>query len=58
MTVNTGRGDNFGYSVSLSGNTLVIGAPNEDSAATGINGDQSGNAADGSGAVYVRRIAP
>src|SRR6267142_1888270 len=55
---NTGEkedGDQFGYSVSISsdGNTLATGAIAEDSAATGINGDQSSNAADGSGAVYV-----
>jgi hypothetical protein len=55
---NTGEkdeGDQFGYSVALSsdGNTLATGAIAEDSAATGINGDQSNNAADGAGAVYV-----
>src|SRR6266436_3505967 len=55
---NTGEkedGDQFGYSVALSsdGNTLATGAIAERSAATGINGDQSSNAADGSGAVYV-----
>jgi hypothetical protein len=48
-------GDNFGHSVSLSadGDTLVVGALNEDSAATGIDGDQTDNSADDSGAVYV-----
>jgi hypothetical protein len=55
---NTGEkedGDQFGYSIAISadGNTLATGAIAEDSAATGINGDQSNNAADGSGAVYV-----
>ena len=55
---NTGEkedGDQFGYSIAISsdGNTLATGAIAEDSAATGINGDQSSNAADGSGAVYV-----
>jgi FG-GAP repeat len=55
---NTGEktdGDQFGYSVTLSGdgNTLATGAIAEDSATTGINGDQSDNSADGSGAVYV-----
>src|SRR6267142_855606 len=55
---NTGEkedGDQFGYSVAISsdGNTLATGAIAEDSAATGINGDQSNNAADGAGAVYV-----
>ena len=33
--------DNFGYSVSLSGDTLAVGAPEEDSNATGINGDEN-----------------
>jgi len=53
---NTEADDQFGYSVSLSsdGNTLIVGAPGEKSAATGINGDQNNNAADASaGAVYV-----
>ena len=27
---NTGRGDAFGYSIAVSGDTLVVGAPNED----------------------------
>jgi len=62
---NTDAGDNFGYSVSLSGDTLAVGASGaiisngggEDSAATGINGDQSNNDALDSGAVYMfRRI--
>ena len=55
---NTGRGDRFGYSVSLSGDTLAVGARLEDSNATGVGGSQSNNSAIGSGAVYVRRIAP
>ena len=49
---NTGGNDQFGHSVSLSGDTLVIGAPGEDSNATGINGDQSDNSLTG-GAAYV-----
>ena len=51
-------GDQFGNSVALSGDTLAVGAHEEDSSATGINGNQSGNGAENSGAVYVRRIAP
>ena len=47
---NTERGDYFGYSVSVSGNTVVVGALNEDSIAIGINGNQSDNAAKDSGA--------
>ena len=52
---NTGNGDAFGEAVGLSadGNTLAVGAPGDDSAATGINGEQHGNLADGSGAVHV-----
>ena len=52
---NTGAGDVFGYSVSLSnnGNTLAVGAYYEGSNATGINGNQSDNSAAGSGAAYV-----
>ncbi|HEU4729732.1 MAG TPA: FG-GAP repeat protein [Kofleriaceae bacterium] len=52
---NTGLGDQFGWSVALSGATLAVGAFLEDSAATGVNpaGGQSDNSADGAGAVYV-----
>lgn len=45
--------DLFGWSVALSGDRLVVGAPGEDSSATGVNGNQSSNAAPGSGAAYV-----
>jgi len=50
---NTSSYDKFGSSVAISGNTLVIGAWEEDSNATGINGDQGNNAALSAGAVYV-----
>ena len=52
---NTGIGDFFGRSVSLSddGNTLAVGAPQEDSNATGINGDQTDNSVSFAGAVYA-----
>ena len=52
---NTNAGDNFGYSVALSGDgsTLAVGASEEDSAATGINGNQADNSAPIAGAVYV-----
>ncbi len=46
-------GDAFGSSVSISGNTLLIGAPNEASNATGVNGDQTDNSVLGAGAVYI-----
>jgi len=45
--------DRFGTSVAIDGDTLVVGAFNEDSNATGINGDQSDNSAYESGAVYI-----
>jgi hypothetical protein len=52
---NTGVGDHFGEELALSGdgNTLVVGTWDEDSGATGIDGDGSDNSADGAGAVYV-----
>jgi hypothetical protein len=50
---NTDAGDAFGNNVSLSGDTLAVGAPFESSKATGVNGNQSDNSADKSGAVYV-----
>ena len=46
-------GDEFGNSIDLDENTLVVGAPIEDSIAIGINGDQVNNDAPVSGAVYV-----
>ena len=52
---NTNAGDYFGYSVALSadGSTLAVGAYQEGSAATGINGNQADNNALYAGAVYV-----
>jgi hypothetical protein len=50
---NTGIDDHFGFSVALSRDTLAVGAPLEDSAATGIDGDQADHSAENSGAVYV-----
>jgi hypothetical protein len=50
---NTDAGDLFGSSVTISGDTVVVGAPHEDSLATGINGDQADNLGFNSGAVYV-----
>lgn len=51
---NTGSGDGFGYSVAADGDTLVVGAPHEDSSATGVNGNDDDAAAE-SGAAYVFR---
>ncbi len=52
---NTGSDDLFGASVAISADalTLVVGAPGEASATTGVNGDQADNAAPMSGAAYV-----
>jgi hypothetical protein len=50
---NTGLYDQFGSSVAVSENTIVIGAMNEDSNATGVGGDQANNSADECGAAYV-----
>jgi cysteine-rich repeat protein len=52
---NTEAGDAFGTSVTLSanGSTLAVGAPGEDSAATGIGGNQADNLSPSSGAAYI-----
>ncbi len=50
---NTGAGDNFGQSVAISGETIVVGANGEDSNAVGVNGDEGNNSASFSGAAYV-----
>ena len=55
---NTGAGDQFGWSMSLSGDTLAVGAPTRSSNATGIGGDQTNNTSTSSGAVlclYAQR---
>ncbi len=55
---NTDAEDHFGHSVVLSsdGNTLAVGAANEDSSSTGINSNGSDNTAEKAGAVYVYRF--
>ena len=52
---NTNIYDFFGTSVALSGDgsTLAVGAPEEDSGATGIGGNQFDNSVNSAGAVYV-----
>src|SRR5204863_111599 len=50
---NTGVVDSFGSSISLSGDSLAVGAYGESSAATGVNGNQADNSASNAGAVYV-----
>jgi hypothetical protein len=55
---NTDAGDRFGYSLSVSGDTVVVGATKEDSNATGVNGNQTDNTATDSGSVYVFKLDP
>jgi hypothetical protein len=50
---NTGVEDLFGTAVAVSGETIAVGAEGEDSAATGVNGNQGDDTAADSGAVYV-----
>ncbi|MBL9114249.1 MAG: FG-GAP repeat protein [Verrucomicrobiaceae bacterium] len=50
---NTDPGDHFGFSVSVSHDTVVVGAPLEDSLATGVDGSQGSGTSTSSGAVYV-----
>ena len=52
---NTDPTDNFGVSVALSedGNVLAVGAHREDSAATGVDGDEADNSVESAGALYV-----
>ena len=54
-TGGTEEGDQFGYDVALNadGTTLTVSAITEDSAATGINGNQNDDSAVDVGAVYV-----
>jgi hypothetical protein len=50
---NTGAGDYFGISVSISSETVVVGAWGEASNATGVGGGQASNSEGNSGAAYV-----
>ena len=50
---NTEAGDEFGSSVAVSGDTVVVGAPLEDSNATRVNGNEADNSASTAGAAYV-----
>ena len=52
---NTGADDNFGHSVSLSGDgkIMAVGAYAESSSATGFGGNQADNGASQAGAVYL-----
>jgi hypothetical protein len=48
-----GTFDGFGESLALHEDTLVVGAPNEASTASGVNGDQTVDGSPASGAAYV-----
>ncbi len=52
---NTASADEFGGQLDLSadGNTLAVGAQYENSAATGIDGNQADNSVPGAGAAYI-----
>ncbi len=51
---NTDAGDQFGWSVAIDGDRIVVGAPGEDSSASGVNGDGSINVSFRNyGAAYV-----
>lgn len=50
---NTDAGDQFGFSVAVSDDTIIVGAWQEDSGAMGVGADQTDNSAAGSGAAYV-----
>ena len=50
---NTELEDRFGSAVAISGNTLVVGADDEDSASSGVNGDETDNSLVNSGAAFV-----
>src|SRR5213594_2570456 len=47
---NTGANDAFGWSVAISGDTMVVGAHDEASNATGVNGNQNDNSVSRAGA--------
>lgn len=55
---NADANDGFGSSVAIgtAGTLIAVGAPGEDSAARGVDGDQADNNAEDTGAVYVYRL--
>lgn len=52
VAANPGPEDSFGYSVAISGDTVVVGSLSEDSSTAGVNGIPNEGATD-SGAAYV-----
>jgi hypothetical protein len=55
---NTDAGDSFGAGVTLWGSIFAVGAPGEQSNASGIGGSQIDNSLSAAGAVYVFEAAP
>lgn len=55
---NTSENDLFGFWAALSCETVVVGANNEDSIATGVDGDGADNGAPNAGAAYVFVLVP
>lgn len=53
LATHRGDSDLFGLSVAISGETIVVGARDEDSNATGVGGSGANNSASNSGAAYV-----
>jgi len=53
---NTDPDDHFGISVSISGDTIVVGAPFEDGAGTGVGATDNNGATDAGAAYVYRRI--
>ncbi len=52
---NRDTNDYFGEAVAVSGDTVIVGAPAEDSSAVGVNAPWTDNSAGSSGAAYVFR---
>ena len=50
---NAGADDHFGWSVAVHGDRLLVGAPQEESAATGVNGNQNDDSLHQAGAAYL-----
>ena len=50
---NASAEDRFGFSVAVQGGNLLVGAPDESSAATGVDGDQSDNSVEHAGAAFT-----
>lgn len=50
---NAGADDNFGLALAMSGDTIVVGAPAEDSSATGVGGNGQNDKYASAGAAYV-----